>query len=118
MNRTMMQAAFAVLELLEPISPDSWWLETYCNGREQGFNIWVSGLDRRVSFSRDRSSDDITVYTGRYQDFGGAGNTYNVKPYTYINTFFFQTPREAANFIFNYLTDFGEALDATTAQDR
>ncbi len=106
MNRSMMQHAFAVLKLLEPIASENWWLESYSNGREQGFNLWTGGgkQDRRVSFSRSRGADDIVVYTGRYHDFSLQGNFYQVQPYTYINTFFFTNAQDAANFIFNYLS--------------
>ncbi len=112
MNRSMMTVAFAVLDRLEPIAPDSWWLESYSNGREQGFNIWSGVNNRRVSFSRDRSSDDIVVYIGMYSDFQLAGNT-PLPKHGEHNRYFFTNALDASNFIFNYLYEVQDATITT-----
>jgi hypothetical protein len=49
------------------------YLETYCNGREQGYNIASSsgGTNWTCSFSEHRISDSIVVYVGEFFDMAG-----------------------------------------------
>lgn len=49
------------------------YLETYCNGREQGYCIASSsgGTNWACSFSEHRSSDSIVVYVGEFFDMAG-----------------------------------------------
>jgi hypothetical protein len=98
--------AFKILDECRTLSKNhhvDMWLEAYSNGREQGFNLTLtaSGLDRRVSFSEDRSSDSIVVYAGKYRDFSMLGNAPNDE--LYLNRNFFDTPLQAAIFIAEYM---------------
>jgi len=51
---------------------DTYWLEGYQSGWENGYALSLG--DRMVAFSEYRKSDQIVVYTGHVIDFAMAGN--------------------------------------------
>lgn len=51
-------------------------VDAYSNGREQGYSIYsLRSNFVRCSFSRDRYSDGIVIYTGLFHEFQLSGNT-------------------------------------------
>jgi hypothetical protein len=52
------------------------WVETYKNGRENGYALIYSFgiVFRKIAFAENRNSDDIVLYKGAISDFSNAGN--------------------------------------------
>lgn len=63
--------------------------EPYLNGRESGFSItnFAAKEMPKVSFSENRNSDQIVVYTGKSSDFSMQGNTPGEQAYKNANYF-------------------------------
>lgn len=76
-------------------------LESYQNGREQGYSIVVTLPGSRlvqISFSENRNSDDIVVYIGDYTTQGISENAYWGRRYFLAGCY-----DEAAGYIVEYM---------------
>lgn len=79
-------------------------VEAYSNCREQGYALvrWDNkGKCRKAVFSECRNSDDIMVYSGSIENFGG-GNIPSDK--VYKNADRFRSPESAAQFIIKFIS--------------
>lgn len=64
--------ADAILDEVKKLPGGGCYLEAYVNGREQGYCLF--NITHKVSFSQDRSCDNLVVYSGKHADFSGQGN--------------------------------------------
>jgi len=94
-----LSAAKAVLDAIGKISGAS--LESYKNGRENGFALSKGG--NKVAFSENRNSDDIVVYTGTTTDFEMGGNIPSEESYRNKKYFGPDDAKKAAQFIKHFL---------------
>lgn len=80
-------------------------VESYSNGREQGFSIvQYCNPALKVSFSENRNSDDIVVYAGEDREFDMGGNIASEKLYKESKYFRYDKVDDAAQFIVDFFT--------------
>lgn len=99
-----MQVARDILRVLAAVEGPRLMVESYVNGREQGYS--VSNYHVTVSFSVARYCDAVSVMFGKTSDFSMAGNIlrdYNRS--TCAGWRHFNTPMEAAEFIVKFFRD-------------
>ena len=87
-------------------------VESYANGREQGYSIVQFGILvpkglslRKVSFSENRNSDDIVIYSGKDSQFSMQGNVANEEIYQARKYFRYDKVDEAAQFIVDFFAE-------------
>lgn len=78
-------------------------VETYSNGREQGFAITNFSNTRKVCFSEYRDSDNIVLYKGTYIDFSITGNVPKEEVYKAGMSFRYYQITETAVAVVEYL---------------
>lgn len=98
--------AYAVLAILYDLigdQIDKFTIETYLNGREEGFAICDKTYHKKVAFSEYRNNDSIVVYFGETVNFSLQGNSPDEKTYKNSKSFEYNQYLNAAEFIQNYL---------------
>jgi len=105
------KVADAVLSIIEVLlgqvdSEDEYIVcEMYSNAREQGYHLNSWDGKRRVSFSENRNSDNISVYAGGQFDFSMGGNIPNDAVYSNARYFSYDEYYKSAEFITAFLTN-------------
>lgn len=84
-------------------SKDNLEVETYSNGREQGFAITNFSNTRKVCFSECKNSDNIILYKGTYLDFSMTGNVPSEETYKAGMSFRYDQITETAIAAVEYL---------------
>lgn len=104
-NRRKISVAEAVVCLVESIMhPDKeLLLEAYANCREQGYCLWNLEARKKVSFSENRNSDSIVVYSGKMELFSMQGNIPSEEAYERKLFFEYNEHYKAAEWIVAYL---------------
>lgn len=95
-----------ILSSLDEMDGYSYWLESYCNGREQGYCIHGGyTTEKQVCFSENRNSDDIVVYPKgkQHERFSMQGNVPSEESYREAKYFRYDESDGAAEFIVQYL---------------
>jgi hypothetical protein len=109
-----LKRSLRVLRAMKVTAPrDNIWIGTYLNGRETGLriNVYNGNWKNTRSFiiAENRSSDDMVLYSGRFEDFDHAsvptGPTYDRRQY-------FDSEKELVKVLTKALT---EALRARKA---
>lgn len=122
-----LQVATAVLAVVNTIlndddQVDRFHVEAYSNGREQGYHIrgWADDIGCEglgISFSENRNSDHIVVYTGKSSSFSMQGNVPQEGVYKNAKYFEYGEYYKAASFIVEKMREYLQTAISSNTQE-